>query len=95
MVSKLINWVLSKTPILKQINGNKVSIGITLIALSLVAKALLVLAVAFPDYAAIFTAAGSGLTAFLDHVQHYGELVGVPLTVVGAMHDKIKDIIAK
>lgn len=89
MFQKVVNWVLSKTPIFKQVNGYKTEIGFALFVLGVLADVFGRAAEVFPQYAILGTTAQQ-LGTLAQQLGYALQQVGIGVTVVGVGHDKIK-----
>lgn len=83
----LINFIFTRLPIVKKLDGYKTYIGLAIVALSFVAEFLAVAAQSVPALAV----AASGLKSFLDIIKPYVDAAGWGLVTVGAVHSKVKE----
>lgn len=86
---RAINFILSKLPVFKQLNGMKTELGFGLYLLAWIAEGLTNASGFFPDVG-IITDAAVAVESF--HVQAINliESLGITLAGVGLYHDKVK-----
>lgn len=88
-MGKLINFIFSKTPLFKVIDGKKTTIGAILVVMASCLQALERLAVLFPEHAWIAEAAKSTGEA-LDGLAQVLDSVGLGFLAAGVVHKGVK-----
>jgi len=88
-MGKLINFIFSKTPIFKVLDGKKTIIGAVFIIAAAVLQALESLAVLFPEHAWIADAAKSTKEG-LEGIAKALEGVGLGFLTLGVVHKGVK-----
>lgn len=83
----IINFIFSRLPIVKKLDGYKTYIGLGILALSFTADFLAEAAKSIPSLAAVAV----GIKTFLDAIKPYTDAAGWGLVTAGAVHSKVKE----
>lgn len=86
-MKSIINFIFSRLPIVKKLDGYKTYIGLAILALSYAAEFLAVAAQSVPSLAAV----AIGIKTFLDAIKPYTDAAGWGLVTAGAVHSKAKE----
>lgn len=89
-MSSIVNFLLSKLPLFKQLNGYKTIIAAALIVIPALLGMFSDLLSLFPD-ASIIHSIMSALDSVQSLLQRLADIVGVPLLALGVGHKAIKD----
>jgi hypothetical protein len=90
-MSRLIDWLLNRIPLVRKLNGHKTKIGLVLYALSLVADLLFKSEVLFPDLAG----SGTALSNFIQQIISLLENLGISGMAIGGAGKIAKEQVAK
>lgn len=89
MFRKIFNYLLTKLPIVKELNGRKTEIGFVLFVIGWLAEGLAGASGFFPHISQLVDATVA-LNGFYDAIVHNLESLGIGIGTVGLYHDKIK-----